>query len=313
VHWWDKLQWGDVPTGLVALATVGTLWAAILAARWTSRTVSAARDQVKAANDQLNVVKEQLALARADSAHSRQVSKEQLALAHAESERDREAARASETRFLQSQLDLRAPVVYARAIPGSNLPQYQRHQADGSGSWSRAPLASATITDAQADPQWFDRRQAAVMDGLSVADDEGALLFMVTFTIEFVNCSDLPAQVDILELPSAELDLRQGQPLVVPPRETRSVVWTRRFGSQMLKTQEGIDREDVSFGWVKFWVRDLGQSVRDAYAFNLDLRYFKRDGSRLIVSPEPPFPWSESYAGQTEPRVYERLEASEKS
>jgi hypothetical protein len=50
-------------------------------------------------------------------------------------------------------------------------------------------------------------------------------------------------------------------------------------------------------------------NVQDRYAFNLDLRYFSLDGSRLLVEPQPAYPWTEKFASQVPPRHYERLEA----
>ena len=52
-------------------------------------------------------------------------------------------------------------------------------------------------------------------------------------------------------------------------------------------------------------------NVRDTYKFNSDLRFFSRDGSRLIVTPEPGRNWTENVAQPLQQRVYERLEATQ--
>lgn len=50
-------------------------------------------------------------------------------------------------------------------------------------------------------------------------------------------------------------------------------------------------------------------NVRDEYVFNGDLRFFKRDGSRLITGPALiPFPWVENIATRIWPGTYDRLD-----
>src|SRR6266540_4471102 len=112
IHW-SNIAWGDFPNWLMALATIGALVAASLAAKWTFRTVKAAEKQVVAAQAQVETAREQAGAAR-----------EQLSLARAEVEREHEVAKAAEDRFLRAQLDGRMPVVYARATPGCDLQEY---------------------------------------------------------------------------------------------------------------------------------------------------------------------------------------------
>ena len=61
---------------------------------------------------------------------------------------------------------------------------------------------------------------------------------------------------------------------------------------------------------LEFSVSDLAMKVRQQLRFNADLRFFDNDGSFLVVSPEPPFPWSENYA-QPVGRFYDELDRQE--
>lgn len=50
-------------------------------------------------------------------------------------------------------------------------------------------------------------------------------------------------------------------------------------------------------------------NMRDTLQLTLDLRYFERDGSRLLVSTEPRVKGLLSTAEPVAPRLYERLDA----
>lgn len=292
-----SIQWGDVPSWVVACSTTGAFVAAGFAARWTAKTAKSADDQVHAAQAQVAAAR-----AQADA------TREQLLVAQAEAEREREAVQAAERRFLQTQLDARAPVVYARAKPGCDLPGFTSSSA--TGSWGRAPLMAIRQSEAQGnDPDWLRRLDHHVTERMTLEEDDQRFIFVQYVTLEFVNCSGVPARIDITKPAGGELSIRQGEALVIPPHEARSLAWWRRLGWAAVATEAGVNSAEVSFVQLEFCVRDLGMAVRDHFAFNLDTRYFERDGSRLIVKPEPPFPWSEVFAGERSPRAYERLDA----
>jgi multidrug efflux pump subunit AcrA (membrane-fusion protein) len=283
---------GDAPTWVVAGATVGAFGAAWRAAVWTARTAESGREQVKAANEQVAAARQQADAARA-----------QLDLAKSESERERELARAADDRLLRAQLDARAPVVYARATPGGTARNRMTEPEE----------ASRPALTAVAESQYHQSRDSltdpvnVVRERLIVNDGE-LFMFALTVTIEFINCSDVPARINITASVNAEVTLPRGQDLLVPPRESRQVVWTRRLGSQLLSTQEDVERPELTTFQLDYLVRDLTHNVSDTYRFNSDLRHFRRDGARLIVEPQPPAPWTEDYAAQVDERRYERLE-----
>lgn len=87
------------------------------------------------------------------------------------------------------------------------------------------------------------------------------------------------------------------------------VFWHHNISRAALRTEEDLGRPENWWMTVKFWVRDLGMIVRDEFGFGADFRHFKLDGSRLIVSPDLPYPWEVNTAEPTGPRIYERLEA----
>lgn len=283
-----SIQWGDFPSWVVAVSTTGAFVAAGLAAGWTAKTAKSADEQVAAAHAQVDATREQLEIARADA------------------DRERDAFQAAERRFLQSQVDGRAPVVYARATPGCELPGFL--SSNTYGSWGRAPLMAIRASEVPHTPEWQRSKDFHVTERMTLEEDDH-FVFAQYVTLEFVNCSDVPARVDVTQFAGGELSIRQGEALVVPPHESRSVAWWRTLGWAAVATEAGVASPEVSFVQLEYWVRDLGQSVRDTYAFNLDTRYFERDGSRLIVKPQPPFPWAEMFASETSPRVYERLDA----
>ena len=92
--------------------------------------------------------------------------------------------------------------------------------------------------------------------------------------------------------------------------EICDVEWIRTISSGALREQSGIDQPAHWLFNLRFWARDLGMNGRDEYVFNGDLRFFRRDGSRLIASPAMiPFPWVDNIATPIWPRTYERLDA----
>lgn len=276
--------WGvEFPNWIVAVATALTVIAAVAAALYAKSAARSQTEQVAAAKEQVEAANIAAQAARDQT----ELSRRQLVQVQDDAQRAREEARESHRQFVRSQLDQLAPVVYARATPHA--------------------LRSVPATIFANLPHSIG---SPVEQQLIIEDNYPPVVFITSVSVDFVNCSDVPARVDIIKH-DGEISLRAGQELVVPPRETRRVEWNRRFSSAALVAQEDVDREDRSFFQFEYWVRDLTHNVRDAYRFNSDLRYFKRDGSRLVASPEPPFPWSEDIAGNHEERVYERLEASE--
>jgi hypothetical protein len=275
------VTWGSVPTWVVAGAAVGAFGAASRAAMWTARAAASGQQQVKAANEEVEAARQQTVAARG-----------QLDLAKSAAVREREAARKAEDRLVRAQLDARAPVVYARATPGS---------AD------RPPLIAVTERAYEASPESLTDPDNRVGERFTVDEDE-PLRFGLTVTVEFVNCSDVPARINITAHPNAEVTLPRGQELLVPPHESRQVVWTRRLGSELLSASANLDRPELTIFLLDYLVRDLSHNVSDTYRFSSGLRYFGRVDGRLVVEPRPAFPWTEDFATQIGERRYERLE-----
>ena len=144
---------------------------------------------------------------------------------------------------------------------------------------------------------------------IQVGRDE-TYAFRTALTIWFENVSDGVAQVNIIEPAGGELDLLPGHPLVVPARESRSVTWMRLWTSRDLDSDARIQDPAAWLFNLTFTVTDLGVHVRDTYAFDGDLRFFDRDGSWLVVMPEPPLPWTSDVASMLSGRTYESLPAS---
>lgn len=210
---------------------------------------------------------------------------EQLALARDEARDAKKAAEAQEASReraerlqVESRLDQVAPTVVARARPG---PLEMR---DESGGWVN------------------------VSQSLALNESENAV-FRTTAVITVKNVSDRIARVAFTNPANGVMSVRSGDEVVLAPGEEKDVSWERTVGSYALQTEEDLGRPQNWLFDFEMWVRDPGMNVRDTLKFNGDFRYFRHDGSRLIVETEPPFPWAENVAAPTESRHYERLEA----
>ncbi len=283
----------DVPSWIEAVATVFAFGAATAAAIWTAKTAGSAKSQAESARKQL----EQSEATTRDQMESMRT---QLTLAHESAEREKQGARESEYRFLRAQFDALAPVVYAYATPGSPS--------------GRPMLTSVTIEEQQANPDALLMASNAVTTPIRVESADNLRLFAVTVTVNFVNCSGFPARIDLVDTSNLEIDNSDtvpdllGRELVLPPNSSRRVVLFRRHTStEIMRVFAG--GPEVQFVQLKYWVRDLAMNTQDEYGFMLEARFFTADGSRLIVEPTLPYPWEEVFAGQSKPRIYERLDA----
>lgn len=143
---------------------------------------------------------------------------------------------------------------------------------------------------------------------LDPGDDQ---LFWVSIELEFHNVSEQVARVDITDADGGELSIPMGDPIFLRPGHIRRVTWNRSLHTSNLREQEALGLPQHSFFRAQFWVRDLGMNVRDTYTFSADLRHLTLDGSRLLISPNVPYPWAENVAEPTSARMYERLDAGE--
>ncbi|MBO1741648.1 hypothetical protein [Leifsonia sp. TF02-11] len=210
---------------------------------------------------------------------------EQLALARDEARDAKETGAAQEASRkraerwqIESRLDQVAPSVVARARPG------RLEIRDESGDW------------------------VDVSNSLELNESESAV-FRTTAVITVKNVSDRIARVAFVYSANGVMSVRSGDELVLGPGEEANVSWERTVSTFALQTEEDLGRPQNWLFDVEVWIRDPGMNVRDTFKFNGDFRFFRRDGSRLLVQTEPPFPWTENVAAPTEPRRYERLEA----
>ena len=149
----------------------------------------------------------------------------------------------------------------------------------------------------------------AVQTELQITDDQ-PVAFRTSVMVRFHNVSEVPARVDITDPVQGECDVRQGDAVFLASHEICDVEWIRTISSGALREQSGIDQPAHWLFNLRFWARDLDMNGRDEYVFNGDLRFFRRDGSRLIASPAMiPFPWVDNIATPIWPRTYERLDA----
>jgi multidrug efflux pump subunit AcrA (membrane-fusion protein) len=280
IAWQDWEHW--LPMALSVATLVAALGAWLLAgraARRTTRQADATRRQATAFDEQVAIAREALALARQEAQSAR-----------ADAERQRSEADRSRRLLEEARLDALAPTIVARALP------------DGSGTPGRPALEACQLTAGGQD------RWRPLTAQIQVGRDQ-TYAFRTALTLWFENVSDRVAQVDIVDSAGGELDLLPGHPLVVPGRESRSVTWMRLWTSQDLDSDARIQDPAAWLFNLTFTVTDLGVHVRDTYAFDGDLRFFDRDGSWLVVMPEPPLPWTSDVASMLPGRAYQRLDA----
>ncbi|MEV6440970.1 hypothetical protein [Amycolatopsis sp. NPDC051716] len=234
--------------------------------------------------------------------------------------REREQYAAAEERFLKSQLDSRAPAAFIKVEPGYNR---------GFSILDGAPARRRSVPDLVALPAselhnlrnidtdfmsyGFNR---AIHDNNAIEIASGEeYAFVVTVTLELVNVSRYPARIDMFNAAGFEVigDF-PGNFAIVPPETTRFALARRYIHTGELRAVNGsgyVEYEN-SMPRMEFWVRDLGMNILDKHVLTLDLRFFRMDGSRIIVDKMPAYSWSE-YAEQVPPRIYERIDTAKEA
>ncbi|WP_028045726.1 hypothetical protein [Cellulomonas sp. URHE0023] len=244
----------------------------------TYRHAEATARQAQSFEDQVEIAREALALARKEAQDAR-------------GDADRQRLETGHTRRMleEVRLDALAPTIIARALPSIT-------EAAG-----RPSLEVSKIVAGRLD-QWHP-----LVGQLQVGRDE-SYAFRTTLTLWFENVSDCPAQIDILQPAGGELELLPGHPLVIPAHEARSIAWVRMWTTRELESDSQIQDPSAWLFDLAFTASDLGLQVRDTYAFDGDLRFFDRDGSWLVVTPEPPLPWTSDVASVLPGRTYQQLD-----
>lgn len=269
-------DWIAVVVGaLTLLAAVAAGFFAGRAAHWTKVQAEAADEQVGLARSALVVAQQEAKDARAEIA------------------RQREEAQIAARRLAEARVDASMPTVLARATPGINVSTF--HDM----------LEIGRLDDASPG-QWT---WATVDNQLDLPDDE-EVLFRTNVTVHLKNVSTQIAQVAIIDPAQGEVSVRSGDSVLVPPHEEEIFTWSRVLRMAAFRTDKGVNLPEHSLMNMKLWVRDLGLNAYDVVLFNADLRFFVRDGSRLIVKTEPPYPWQENVGQPLPDRVYDRLDAA---
>ncbi|MDR6793608.1 hypothetical protein J2X12_003113 [Pseudarthrobacter oxydans] len=270
---------GVGPDWIQAITSVPTLLAAIAAGLFAGKAAVYTKHQAQASNRQVEIALEALEITRTQAASAEEHANRQV-----------EEAQDTYRRYEESKLDALMPVVLATARrPGSWF--IETNEVWESGEWPPFWEPFTRIKD-------FDESQ------------NYRVRFRISIKVELENVSNKIARIDIVDNSSGEVDVRGGEAIIVPPGQVRAFTWTRTFTPVILATQDEIDDPKNWLFSLTLWVRDLGMNVRDVYKFNSDLRFFSRDGSRLVVRPEPAFSWTENVAQPLQQRAYERLEAN---
>lgn len=275
------IAWEGIPNWIVAGTSMLTLTAAVFAGVFAAKAAHWTKKQAEASDEQVRIAERSVAIAH-----------EEVQLAKAVAEDQRREAEDTYRRYAESRLDILAPVVLATAKMTRSSGALQVHLQDSDGTWEFA----GTVAEDLEEPR------------------EQGILYRLRLAIHFSNVSDKIARISIIDSASGEFEQhRQGRDIIVPPRDTKKFMWMRSWSPAMLATDEDVhDPKNWLFN-LKFWVRDLGMNVCDTYIFNGDLRFFSRDGSRLLVKSEPEIPWNEEIAIPLPGRVYERLVADASS
>lgn len=282
-----------IPNWIMAVTSFFTLGAAIFAGVFARRAAHYTKEQAVASHEQVRIGDQALKIAQEDALAAQDASLRQL----------REAERAYRN-FAESRLDALAPVILASAAPYDTATP----QGYATKLWLEVHRLEEPNTAGGYDrwSSWEPVTNAYYESG------ESGVEFRTQLVMRFNNVSDKVARISVIDPGNGEVqDLRSGTDLVLMPRETKSIVWIKRWGLGMLATEVGLnDAKNWLFN-LEFWVRDLGMNVRDTHKFNGDLRLFERDGSRLLVKDKPYFAWAEDFATPLPGRVYERLAAED--
>jgi len=251
--------------------------------RWCVREEGSALDEGtgRPAKAQVRTAEDALAVARSDAEVAKALADHQL------DQSVRAARRAAEER-----VDALMPTVLARATPGLSTGE---HAPFLEVAWPPQPTGKPY-------PDW-----QPVTGALELSDDQAAT-FRINATIYLTNHSKQVAQVDVIDPGNATVSLPSGQSLVLRPKETRPIAWQRVLSIGALRSEEGVNRPEVCLFNPRLWIRDLGLNAYDEVVFSAGLPFFRRNGSRLIVTPA--VTWTESIGQLMPDRAYDRLDAA---
>jgi hypothetical protein len=271
-------NWVIAVTGLLTfiVAVVAAVYAA-KAARSGREQVDEARKQTMDAHVQAEAAQSQVRVAEASLAQQTETAAEQ-----------HDALLRSERRAIEARVDDRMPTVLAEA----HLPDPRLEVMGSSGP---------------ADFEWHGLKGTLEYPSTEITPN-----FRQRVDISIRNVSAVAARVDVFDAAGGEIaGVPSGTSLVLGPGEDVVLHWNRTVSGQTLQQEGAVDDPRHWLFNVRLWVRDLGMDACDAYLFNGDLRYFKRDGTRLIVSHQLDYGWpgNVNVATPVDGRVYDRLDA----
>lgn len=293
-----------IPDWIQAVTSILTFLAAVAAglyarraAIYTKNQAEASDRQVEIAADALEVTRAQAAAAEDHGSHQVEIARETLDLARKEAQatqasadRQVEEAQATYRRYEESKLDALVPVVLAKVgKAGSSFLETKEVTAKGGWSTSWSPFDF---------PRNFEESEL------------DKVIFRLRLQVVIENNSEQIARVDITDPARGEVDVPSGTPLIIAPHQRTGFNWTRVLTPGMLATEDALQDSKNGLFDLTLWVRDLGMNVCDTYKFNSDLRLFSRDGTRLIVRPEPEHTWKIDVAQPLQQRSYQRLESA---
>jgi hypothetical protein len=188
---------------------------------------------------------------------------------------------------MESRIDALAPTVFGNA--GLDDPPLVGYEASWGANAPNDSLEPQPITELEltSDQHW---------------------VFIQKVKLRFVNYSNNPAQIDIVYFSDGEVDgAPQGKPIVLEPSQSVTLDWHRRVVSRALETDDEIAKWST-FN-LRYWVRDIAMQMQDVYQFSGSTVFFRRNGSRLLVSSTRfNADWLYRTAGRTEPRTYPLLD-----
>ncbi|MCJ0700235.1 hypothetical protein FRIG_03650 [Frigoribacterium faeni] len=279
---------GIDPNWVIAVSGVLTLITAVVAAIYAAKAARRGREQVEEAGKQTSE-----AHAQAEAAKSQvRLAEASLAQQTETASTQHEALLRSERRAIEARVDARMPTVIAEA----HLPD---------------PRLEVTGSNGPAELEWhgFKAEMEYLPSGITPS-------FRQRVDVAIRNVSTVVARIDVVDAVGGEIDgIPSGTSLVLGPGQEVMLHWARVVSGQALQQEGEVDNPRHWLFNVRLWVRDLGMDAYDVYLFNGNLRYFKRDGSRLIVSHrlEHEWPGNVNVATPVDGRVYDRLDAERRS
>lgn len=274
---------GIDPNWIIAITGVLTFITAVVAATYAAKAARRGREQVVEARKQTEE-----AHAQAEAGKSQaDLAEASLAQQTATASEQHQALLRSERRAVEARVDARMPTVIAEAhLPNNRL------EVMGS--------------DGGVDFEWRGYKAAMEYEASGITPN-----FRQHVDITIRNVSTVVARVDVVHPAGGEIEeVPSGTSLVFAPGESLVLHWHRVISGQALQQDGATDDPRHWLFNLRLWVRDLGMEAHDVYLFNANLRYFRRNGSRLMVTHqlENEWPGNVNTGTPVEGRVYDRLD-----